>query len=163
VLESIFQFLFKYRPVVFERGSFVLDPPVPALIVVAAGALVAAAAAQRYLRTRGRLDGRDRVVLAALRAAAVAVLTFCLLRPMLVVATVVPQANFLGILLDDSRSMQVADAGDRTRHAVMTEAFGSAETPLVSALADRFKLRFFRFSETARRRNFTSNRGSPSK
>ncbi len=151
MLESIFQFLFKYRPVVFERGSFVLDPPVPALVVVAGAALVAAVAAQRYRRTGGRLDGRDRVVLTALRAAAVALLTFCLLRPMLVVATVVPQANFLGILLDDSRSMQVADTDNRTRHAVMTETFGSAETPLISALADRFKLRFFRFSETARR------------
>jgi uncharacterized membrane protein len=90
-------------------------------------------------------------VLVALRTAAAALLTFCLLRPMLVVATVVPQANFLGILLDDSRSMRVADTGDRTRHAVMTETFGSPETPVVSALAERFKLRFFRFSEVARR------------
>lgn len=149
--ERVFQLLFKYRPVVFERGSFVLDPPVPVLAVLAAGVLVAAVATQWYVRTRGRLDGRDRFVLSMFRTGAVAVLTFILLRPMLVVATVVPQANFLGVLLDDSRSMRVADAGGRARHAVMTETFGSPDTPVISALAERFTLRFFRFSEMPRR------------
>jgi uncharacterized membrane protein len=156
VLESLFQFLFKYRPVVFERGTFVFDPPWPPLAVVIAGIVTAAVAGALYVRTRSRLDRRDRVVLSLLRLGAVSVLVFCLLHPMLVVATVVPQANFLGILLDDSRSMQVTDRGDRARSAVMTEAFGSTDAPIVSALTERFKLRFFRFSDVARRLNDTT-------
>ena len=55
-----------------------------------------------YSRTRGRLDRRDRLVLSALRVGALGMVAFCLLRPMLVIATVVPQENFLGVLLDDS-------------------------------------------------------------
>ena len=34
---------------------------------------------------------------------------FCLFRPVLVVKAAVPQQNFLGVLIDDSRSMQIAD------------------------------------------------------
>ncbi len=156
MLESLFQFLFKYRPVVFERGTFVFDPPWPPIAVIIAGIVTAAVAAALYVRTRGRLEQRDRVALSLLRLGTVGVLVFCLLHPMLVVATVVPQANFLGILLDDSRSMQVTDQGDRTRSAVMTEMFGSNDAPIISQLEDRFKLRFFRFSDVARHLNDTT-------
>jgi hypothetical protein len=147
----MFQLLFKYRPVVFERGSFAFATPWPVPTVLALVLGAALLAAVIYSRTRGRLDRRDRVVLSALRIGAVGILGFCLLRPVLVIATVVPQQNFLGILLDDSRSMQVADVDGGTRSAWLTQQFGSSDAPLVSALADRFKLRFFRYSEMARR------------
>ena len=147
----MFQLLFKYRPVVFERGSFAFATPWPVWAVLVPVLGAAAVAVILYGRTGGRLVGRDRMVLSALRIGALAILGFCLLRPVLVIATVVPQQNFLGILLDDSRSMQVADADGRTRSAWTTEQFGSTDAPLVSALADRFKLRFFRYSEIAQR------------
>ena len=41
-----------------------------------------------------------------------------LLRPMLLLKVAVPQQNFVGILLDDSRSMQVADHDGKPRSAV---------------------------------------------
>jgi uncharacterized membrane protein len=153
VLERLFELLFKYRPVVFERGEFAFAPPWPAVVVLVLAIAVAVPAVLLYRRTGGRLDRRDRIVLSMLRVAAVGILGFCLLRPMLIVATVVPQENFLGILVDDSRSMQITDGGDASRAERVLEAFGSPTSPLVSALAERFKLRFFRFSETARRLN----------
>ena len=51
---------------------------------------------------------RDRAVLIALRLAALAVVLFCLLRPELILKAAVPQQNFLGVLIDDSRSLQIA-------------------------------------------------------
>ena len=63
-----------------------------------------------YRVLRSRVQWRERAVLAALRLAALAVLLFCLFRPMLVLKAAVPQQNFLGVLIDDSRSMQMADA-----------------------------------------------------
>jgi uncharacterized membrane protein len=151
VAESLFQLLFKYRPVVFSHGSFALGTPWPWLLVLALVVAASVPAVLLYSRTRGRLDRRDRLVLSALRVGALGILAFCLLRPMLVIATVVPQENFLGVLLDDSRSMQVADRDGEARRAYVTHEFGSPQAPLVAALADRFKLRFFRFSDIARR------------
>ena len=52
---------------------------------------------------------RHRLILAALRMAILALVLFCLFRPVLVIKAAVPQQNFLGVLIDDSRSMQIAD------------------------------------------------------
>ena len=57
--------------------------------------------------------GRDRTLLLGLRAALVVVLALCLLRPSLILKAAVPQQNFLGILIDDSRSMTIASVSLR--------------------------------------------------
>ena len=46
------------------------------------------------------LTGRERAALAVLRVGAIAVLVFALHRPVLRLSTVVPQQNFLGVLVD---------------------------------------------------------------
>jgi uncharacterized membrane protein len=145
--ERVFELLFKYRPVAFERGELVFAPPWPLAAVLAVGGLVLAAGIAGYVRPRHALPRRQRMGLAALRGVAIAILVFCLAGPTLRVATVVPQQNFLGILLDDSRSMRIADQDGRTRGAVAAEAF-APDGALLQALAQRFKLRLYRFSET---------------
>jgi uncharacterized membrane protein len=72
-----------------------------------------------------------------------------LLRPTLVVASAVPQRNVLAIVLDDSRSMALADEGAATRAARVERAFADSAA-LVRALADRFALRFYRFAADVR-------------
>ena len=148
--ESIFTFLFKYRPVVFARGdlAFALRESWWALVV--AGVLATGIAAILYMRTR-RLARRDRIALTGLRTGALALLLFCLAAPVLLVATVVPQQNFLAVLLDDSQSMGIGDVDGRTRAARAAEWFDPVDGALIPALAERFKLRIFRFSETTSR------------
>ena len=77
-------------------------------------------------------------------------LLFCLLRPVLVVRAVEPQRNFLAVLVDDSRSMTIADQDQQPRSAFVRDAFGAAGR-LRAALGRRFTLRYFRFSATAER------------
>jgi uncharacterized membrane protein len=151
VVDALFQALFRYRPVVFEQGEFRFDAGPGSLAALALGAafIVAAAVTYRRARVRGRL--RDRIVLAGLRTAIFLVVLFCLFRPVLVVRAAVPQQNFLGVLLDDSRSMQIADWEGRTRGDFVRDQFGSAESPLVKALSERFAVRVFRFSTAANR------------
>lgn len=148
--ESVFAFLFKYRPFVFEKGTVALGVAWPGL-VLALGGGVAAITVYLYLRSPGKLHPADRGVLTVLRLGVVGLLTFVLLRPLLVVASVVPQQNFLAIVVDDSRSMQVADADGRARAAVVKEMFGAEGGDVARALADRFKLRFFRFDGATER------------
>ena len=80
--------------------------------------LTAAAALVTVLTYRtapGEASLLDRAVLIALRLCLVGVVLFCLFRPVLILRAAVPQQNFLGVLLDDSRSMRVADQNDKPR------------------------------------------------
>ncbi|UCG86338.1 MAG: hypothetical protein JSW71_20945 [Gemmatimonadota bacterium] len=147
---TVFEFLFKYRPVVFDNGQFVLHAPWPVLLFIVIGLALVIPPLLSYVRLGGKLGTADKALLAVLRVSVLAVLVFCLLRPMLVVPTVVPQENYLGILLDDSRSMQVADAG-QARSEFIREQFGPEGSELLTGLSERFKLRFFRFSESLQR------------
>jgi len=146
-MERVFEFLFKYRPLVFTRGELVFAPPWPIGVVLALGALVLTLGGIAYRRSHGSLRSRDRAILFGLRASAVALLVFCLSGPALRLSTVVPQENVLGVLIDDSRSMRIADQDGKTRGAVAAEAFAN-DAPVMRALAERFRVRLFRFSDT---------------
>ena len=146
LLEPVFEFLFKYRPFLFEKGRFVMAPPWPAAVVLAAFAV---AVFLSYRSARGSARRGERLGLAAVRAAALALVLFALCRPALILSTVVPQQSFLGVLVDDSRSMRIADDGE-SRGAVAARSFGP-QAALLAALAERYKLRLFRFSDSAER------------
>jgi uncharacterized membrane protein len=150
VIDSLFRLLFSYRPVVFQQGEFRLAPSTGSYVaaVLAVVAVVLTVISYRSLGTRGRT--RDRVVLTSLRVATLALVLFCLFRPVLVVKAAVAQQNFLGVLIDDSRSMQIADGG-QPRGELVRRAFGGADSAVMKALSDRFVLRTFRFSTSAAR------------
>src|SRR5262245_59073164 len=112
MLSAIFEFLFKYPKLVFEQAYAQGDFAFGATRFMSLVALAAGAAALYMLLTYRRLAavrGRDRGVLLAVRVALVLIVLFALMQPMLLLKVAVPQENFVGILLDDSRSMQVAD------------------------------------------------------
>jgi uncharacterized membrane protein len=163
-LDAIGIWLFKYSPRAFSRGEFVTAPVVPAawLAGLAILALVIVAVAHARLRT---LPARDRVVLGTLRAAAIVLVLACLFRPGLVIAAAVPQRNVLAVLIDDSRSMRIADATDTpvpgpsttpdtsattsgSRLAAAQRAFADSGA-LMRRLASRFAVRTFRFAAGA--------------
>jgi uncharacterized membrane protein len=151
--DSVFEFLFKYRPLVWEKGEVVLSAPWPYYLAVLALAALAVPSLLRYRQVSGKTTGRDRTILTAVRIAVLATVVFCLFRPALVVSTVVPQRSFVGLLFDDSRSMQIADEKATPRGALLGELFGPEGSTLSRGLAERFKLRSFRFSSTAERVN----------
>jgi hypothetical protein len=118
-----------------------------------AAALVAAAIAITVVtpRTRNQGAARRRAVLVGIRLATLLLVLFCLFRPVLVVKAAVPQQNFLGVLVDDSRSMQIADVEGKARSAFATQHFASPEADALRTLSSRFVLRSFRFSSSAQR------------
>ena len=146
MFESLFEFLFKYRPLIFDQGELALRASWVGLLAIAAAAGAAYLTLRTYLAVRGNSQRLDRAVLTAIRITALGVLAFCLLRPVLVLSSVVPQENFLGVLIDDSRSMQIADRDETPRYEFVRQQLGAADSELRAALADRFALRFFRFA-----------------
>ncbi len=150
-MESIFAFLFKYRPLLFREGDIVLRTTWPVLLLVLVALAAIALAAASYARSRGKADTRDRVIMAALRVGAFAVLFFVLLRPTLALTSTVPQRNFLGVLVDDSRSMTLPGTDGEPRRAFVDEELDPENGDLLKELEDRFAVRYFRFSSTADR------------
>ena len=123
-MDALFELLFKYRPMVWERGDLAFTPPPTWL--AAAAIVLALAAAATYVRARVRPPGEavtpagapgTKLALAGIRVALLAVLLALLARPVLLIPTIVPQQNYLAVLVDDSRSMRLDD-GVAGRHDV---------------------------------------------
>jgi hypothetical protein len=150
-VESVFTFLFKYRPLLYTQGSVELQPPLAVWLLLAAAAAALGLVIWSYRRPLAKARPVDRMALALLRAGALAVLFTCLLKPTLVLSTAVAQQNYLGILVDDSRSMRIADEGTAERAEAVRSLLGSPDAALLKSLEARFQLRFYRFSDVVER------------
>lgn len=150
-MEWLFRLFFKYPALTFQQGEFAFAASRSTTIGLILLVSIGVAALISYRAVRSEEPTRERVVLVALRLALLALLTFCLLRPSLILKAAVPQQNFLGVLIDDSRSMTIADRDGQPRTQFVQEQLGTPESPLLAALSKRFVLRYFRFSSSADR------------
>ncbi len=155
---SVFEWLLGSPPVAFERGQVELLVPWAVFWIAAAAVAAIVFSLLGYRRLGRRLGRTGRVLLGVARAAAIALVLLCLLRPQLVLSLVVPQENVVGVLLDDSRSMRIADAEEgRERRDVLLAAFADGteeerdEEALGFRLSEKFVTRLFRFSDTTER------------
>ena len=97
------------------------------ITAVAIGALALVIVMYRRVRAVSTLD---RVVLAVMRLAAIALVLGCLLRPTTVVSSAVAQRNVLAILLDDSRSMRLRDVEGGARMEALRLGHARGRPPL---------------------------------
>ena len=148
---ALFEFFFKYRPAVFSHGDLGFGAPVSVIVVLLIVAALAIPALLTYSRVRGKSSAKDRRVLIGLRVGVLLVLLVCLLRPMLLLNAAVPQRNYVGILIDDSKSMLIADRGGRTRADFVRDSVTSADAAIIKSLKERFQVRLFHFGATTQR------------
>src|SRR5882762_8259795 len=140
----MFQFFFKYPSPVFTKGRFVLLSAWPACLLPV---LIVAAAGGLALLVRWRL--RDAApTLRSWRAWAVwgtqsafVALVLLLWQPAMTVAALSSQQNIIAVVVDDSRSMAIADSGGKTRE---TAALAALEDGVLSGLQKRFQTRIYR-------------------
>lgn len=149
-MDAVVEFLLKYRPSAFARGTLAYDAPIAPWIIVAI-AIIAAALALAALRRAAALTSPTmRTGIAALRSGAIALLAWCLCRPVLVVAEALAQRNVVAVLVDDSRSMRVADMSGGPRTQTVQTLAGSADSGLLRALGQRHQVRVYRTSGAGR-------------
>jgi hypothetical protein len=149
-MESVFAFFFKYRPEVFSKGDLVFGAPSSVMLLLALGLLIGGPAVMTYAGVRGKSTRRDRWILSGLRVASLILLVLCLFRPMLLLSAAIPQRNFVAVLLDDSRSMTIADRDGTTRASYETATFGP-DSALLSDLRKKFQVRVFSLNASAQR------------
>ena len=149
-MDAVVEFLLKFRPAAFVRGALGHDPVAPVWLVIVASALAAWLSVWAIGRTVPVHARGSRLLLSALRLAALALLAWCLCRPVLVVAESLTQRNVVAVLLDDSRSMRIADVGGQPRAATVRALAGGADSSLLRALAARYQVRVYRTSAPGR-------------
>ena len=108
--------------------------PLPGWLIAAGLAGVTLALVVTWLGTAGLAIGR-RVLLTGLRAAAWALLVFALLRPVALAPPTHATDALVAIVVDASRSMQLADAGGGTRFDAARRTAGAISRTMESTFA----------------------------
>ncbi|HYW41789.1 MAG TPA: glutamine amidotransferase [Bryobacteraceae bacterium] len=143
----MFEILFKYPFSLFHKGQFVFLTPWPMWLMAAAILAAAGLLFWHVHRNHGMLSGLRPVAIWVLEACMVALILFLLWHPALSVATLRPQQNVVAILVDDSRSMSIADSPG-TREAA---AKAVLDNGLLKALGDKFQVRLYKFGKEPER------------
>ncbi len=157
-MDSLFAFLFKYKPFLFQKGtiSFESSPPSWLLWLLAAGLIGITLALYRN-RFRTSVDIIlplwKRIGLVALRSLLLILLLMVLTQPVLHVSTVLPRENIAALLIDDSKSMGIQDVGQLSRIAATQQALNPAQGTFLTDVERRFQTRLFRFSRSINRVN----------
>jgi uncharacterized membrane protein len=140
----MFDFFFKYPAAIFSKGQFVLLSGWPhwllyLLILAAAGAL--AWLIRRHMaEAAAGMKGWHAAVIWALETLLAALVLFVVWQPAIVIAELKPQQNIIAVLVDDSRSMSIADSGT-TREQ---QAVKSLQDGVLDQLQKRFQTRIYR-------------------
>jgi uncharacterized membrane protein len=148
----MFQFLFKYPSPVFTKGRFVLLSAwpgwlLPVLIVVAATAF-ALLIGYRLGEASPQLKSWRAWTLWGIQSLLVALLLLLLWEPAMSVNELSSQQNIIAVVVDDSRSMNIADSNGKTREAA---AMSLLENGLLAGLKKRFQVRVYRLGDGLKR------------
>jgi len=154
----MFQFLFKYPLPVFTRGRYVLLSAWPAwllllFIVVASGGL-ALLIRRRFRDAAPQMHGWRAAVIWVLQSGTLALLLLLLWQPAVTIGELSSQQNIIAVVVDDSRSMAMADAGGATREAA---ALGALNGGVLAGLEKRFQTRLYRIDRDLRRADNTQS------
>ena len=141
----MFEFLFKYPAEYFAEGRFISVLAWWQLALLPLAIATLAFIVLGYVKLRGRTRNRDRMAIALLRGTALAVIIFSLSRPLLEVTAQMPQPGVVGVLLDNSISMGLADAQLGTRSDFIAQQLDAESGSLLRDLQQSFDVRLFKF------------------
>jgi uncharacterized membrane protein len=144
----MFEFFFKYPMPVFSKGKFVLLGAWPGwvlvlLIVVCIAGL--AVLIWRRLPEAAPTVSRWRAgAVWLLQSLLVATVLVLLWEPAITIAQLAAQQNVIAVVLDDSRSMAIADSGSDGKQAREAVAQKALEGGVLAGLQKRFQTRIYR-------------------
>ena len=115
-----------------------------ALVLVGTGIVVAGL----YWVRLARLTTRPRTILVLLRTAAIVLVLFLALDPMLIAQRVRPGEQFVLLLFDDSQSMRIASVEGQTRGERLVERYRKAADAFEGALKRKHQVARYRIGAT---------------
>jgi uncharacterized membrane protein len=147
-----FEILLKYPRVYFEEGALGFRPILSHWLMVLLAVLLVGVVLVRIGSSPVYRKGWERAVSGALRILALMLLCVPLIQPILIVPDTIPEENFLAVLLDDSQSMEIADASEsRSRGTEALDLISGTSDGHLAELSPHFQIRFYTFGGQARR------------
>src|SRR5262245_6733669 len=147
-MDQLIQFFFKHKWSTFAKGQlgFANRPSwiLIALGVAALGLLIYFI----YIRPGYRINSKSKFGLVALRASLLALLLILLMRPVVVVPSIIPKSTSVALIVDDSRSMRLNDENGRSRIDAAKEIL-SPNHRFARGLDEKFKVSLYGFSTGA--------------
>jgi uncharacterized membrane protein len=145
---GMFEFFFKYPIPVFTKGKFILLGAWPAWVLLLLVAVSVAGLAWLIWRELPKASPRIRNwrtwAVWALESAMVSILLLLLWEPAITVAELKSQQNIIAVLVDDSRSMAIADSGTDNKSTRVASAVKTLQDGILSGLAKKFQTRVYR-------------------
>jgi uncharacterized membrane protein len=141
----MFELLFKYPVEYFAEGKLITALPWWQLALLPPGITALAFVALGYFRLQGRTRGRDRMAISLLRGMTLSVIIFSLSQPLLEIATQMQQPGVVGILLDNSISMELKGPDQNPRSDFIRQQFDAESGDLLRDLQQIFDVRLFKF------------------
>lgn len=143
----MFQFFFKYPSAVFAKGRFILLGTWPGwlllLFIVISMAALALLMRTRLAEAAPKLRTWRAGVLWLLQSLLIVIVLVLLWQPALTVAELSSQQNIIAILVDDSRSMAIADSGNNGTSTREAAAVKAMQDGVLAGLQKRFQTRIY--------------------
>src|SRR5579863_6222430 len=147
----MFEFFLKYPLSLYAHGQFALLGAWPlwmlALLIVAAAAALACLVRSRLAQAAPVMRGWRAWVIWGLQTLLASILLLLLWQPAITVAELKPQQNIIALLVDDSRSMAIAEDGS-TRQS---QAVKALENGVLASLSRSFQTRLYRVDDVPTR------------
>jgi uncharacterized membrane protein len=151
----MFQFFFKYPSSVFMKGRFVLLGAWPGwlliLFIVISTVALALLIRMRLSEAAPRLRTWRAGVIWLVQSLLIAIVLLLLWKPAIIVAELSSQQNIIAILVDDSRSMAIADSGSDGKSTREQAAIQAMQNGVLAGLQKRFQTRIYHLNSTITR------------
>jgi uncharacterized membrane protein len=148
---SLARLLFGHERAVFANGHFGFDLRPRVWLIIIFAILVGIFIYFVYVRPRFRLKRHTTIILASLRVALIVLVAFMLLKPVVVVSSVVPRSSYVAMAIDDSLSMKLQDTPGRLTRLeyakqMLLAAPTSGKNSFLTSLEEKFKTNLYGFS-----------------
>jgi len=141
---GLFEFLFKYPRITFERGELLFASGWPVWLLMLLVLTAAAAISFSLVRNRNDMSWPKTAVLGVLQLGVVGLLLGMLWQPALLTQTQRENENSIALLVDTSASMRHTDNDEQTR---LQQAVTALEDGTLEELEEKFQVNLLGFSE----------------
>ncbi len=159
MIDTLFQFFMKFKWINFEEGYIVFERGASLYLFMGVLLFLALSFITIYIITNIFTSNRSRAVSISLRLCALIVLCIPFLEPMLMIPDLIPNENFLAVLVDSSSSMSIADGYfGSTRFDDARTLLFDKKNGILSELEKTFNIRYYKFSSEVSRADTSSFR-----
>ena len=150
--QTWFERLFKFNPLNFSEGEIGFQAGQVLWLLLFATIFLVVGFVVIYTITNRFSNNKDRAVSLGLRIPALLLILFPLFEPVLIMPDVIPDENFVAVLVDGSKSMRIADEADgKTRFDAASDLLFAEGEAISDQIGEYFNVRYYTFDDEVER------------